>query len=113
MAAEIWVTVILKVIILILVGHVAITRIVPLLNDFLLGFIKDKRPVDSFTSLVDIFILVLVCKKIVEIVLEAGNTALSYISIFDPGLTVLNSLFMYIQWIVLVLMALVALKNIK
>ena len=60
MTTEIIAINILKIVFVIIGGHVVITRVVPLLNDFLLSFIKDKKSVESFTSLIDIFILAIV-----------------------------------------------------
>ena len=113
MGVELWISIILKIIFILVAGHIAITKIVPLLNDFLLGFIKDKNSVSSFTSLIDILILVLVGSKIVTFILEAENAILNYISILQPAFEVLLELFTYLQWIILVLIAIVALKNLK
>ncbi|MEK6922786.1 MAG: hypothetical protein AABX08_03240 [Nanoarchaeota archaeon] len=113
MGAEVWITLILKIIIILIAGHIAITKIVPLLNDFLLSFIKDKSSVNSFTSLIDIFILVLVGAQIVNFVQETDSVALSYISILEPAFNVLKEIFVYLQWILLALIVVVAIKNLK
>ncbi|MFH1592332.1 MAG: hypothetical protein ABIB47_03120 [Candidatus Woesearchaeota archaeon] len=113
MGAEIWISIILKIIFLLVAAHIAITKIVPLLNDFLLSFIKNKSSVNSFTSLIDIFILVLVGSSIVTFLLEANNAILNYISVLQPAFEVLKELFVYLQWILLVLIAVVAIKNLK
>ena len=113
MVAELWIINILKIVFLLLGAHIAITKIVPLLNDFLNSFIKDKRAVDSFTSLIDIFILVTVGLKIVEFALAVQNKALSYVEVLQPGFEVISNLFSYIQWILLALIVVVALKNYK
>ncbi len=113
MAVEVWVLNILKIIFIIIGGHVAITKVVPLLNDFLLSFIKDKKSVDSFTSLLDIYILSIVGLKIVEYVLNIDNFALNYLESIKPGFEILTQLFSYLQWILLALIVVVALKNYK
>jgi len=113
MGAEIWIVSVLKIVFIILAGHIAITKIVPLLNDFLLSFIKDRRSVNSFTSLIDIFILVTVGLKIIEITLEVENKALTYLNILKPGFELIVSLFTYLQWILLALILVVALKAYK
>jgi len=113
MAAEIIAINILKIVFVILGGHIAITRVVPLLNDFLLSFIKDKQSVESFTSLIDILILVLIGTKIIEFALATGNTYLAYIEVLKPGFDLIMSLFDYLKWILVVLIGVVAIKNIK
>lgn len=110
---EVFITAILKIVFVIVGGHIAITKVVPLLNDFLLSFINDKKAVDSFTSLIDIFILVTVGTLLVGFLIEVNNVYLNYISVIKPGLDVLNGLFVYIQWILLALIVVVAIKNFK
>ncbi len=113
MAAEIWISAVLKLLLVIVAGHISITKIIPLLNDFLLSFIKDRKAVDSFTSLIDIFILVLVGTNIVKFILEIDNAALNYVSVLKPALDVIMGLFTYLQWILLALIVVVALKTYK
>lgn len=113
MAVELWIISILKVVFVIIGGHIAITKVVPLLNDFLLSFIKDNKSVDAFTSLIDIFILVIVGLKIVEFLLEIDNSIINYIAAIQPGFEILSTLFSYIQWILLALIVVVALKHYK
>ena len=113
MAAEVWISFILKIIITLIVAHIAITKIVPLLNDFLISFIKDKNAVNSFTSLIDILVLVLVGSQIVLLTKEVNNSILNYVTIIEPATELLRNIFSYIQWILLVLIAVVALKNLK
>jgi len=113
MAAETWIILVLKLVFVLVAGHIAITKIVPLLNDFLLSFIKDKTAVNSFTSLVDILVLILVGSQIVAFIVVADNKVLNYISVLQPALDLLKQLFSYLQWILLVLMAVVALKYLK
>ncbi len=113
MAVEIWINTILKVIFVVIGGHIAITKVVPLLNEFLLSFIKNQKSVDAFTSLIDIYILTLVGLKIVEFALETENNIVQYIGVLAPGFEVLSTLFGYLQWILLALIVVVALKNYK
>ncbi|MEK6934648.1 MAG: hypothetical protein AABW46_02110 [Nanoarchaeota archaeon] len=104
---------ILKIVFVIIGAHIAITRVVPLLDDFLISFIKDKKSVESFTSLVDIFILVLVGLMIIEFALATENSFVSYIEVIKPGFDLIMQLFDYLKWILVVLIGVVALKNIK
>ena len=113
MAIEGWVINILKIVFVIIAGHIAITKVVPLLNDFLESFIKNSKAIDSFTSLIDIFILVLIGTKIVEFLLATENTVISFISVLEPAFEIFMSLFTYLQWIILALIVVVAIKNIK
>ncbi len=113
MPIETWISLILKIILLLGAGHIAITKIVPLLNDFLLSFMKDKNAVNSFTSLIDIFILVLIGLQITAIAQEPNNALFNYISVLQPALDTLKGVFTYLQWILLVLVAVVALRGLK
>jgi len=113
MGVEIWIIFVLKIVFVLVAAHIAITKIVPLLNDFLLSFIKDNKSVNSFTSLIDIFILVLAGSQVIALALEVENTALNYISVLQPAFDVLLQIFIYLQWILLVLIAVVAIKSLK
>lgn len=113
MTTEIIAINILKIVFVIVGGHIAITRVVPLLDDFLASFIKDKQSVESFTSLVDIFILVAIGLKIVEFALATENTFAGYISVIKPAFDLIMQLFDYLKWILVVLIGVVALKNLK
>ncbi len=113
MAAELWVTNVLKIVFVIIGGHIAITKVVPLVNDFLVSFIKDKKAVDAFTSLLDIFILVTIGIKIVDYLLSIDNGILNYVAAIAPGFEILSIFFEYIQWILVALLVLVALRNYK
>ena len=113
MSAELWISFVLKTGFMLVAGHVAITKIVPLLNDFLLSFIKDKSSVNSFTSLVDILILVLVGAQILSFAAEVNNEVLNYILVLQPAFSLFKDIFVYLQWILLVLIGVVALKNLK
>ena len=113
MTTEIIAINILKIVFVIIGGHVVITRVVPLLNDFLLSFIKDKKSVESFTSLIDIFILAIVGLKIVEFAIATENPFAAYLAVLQPGFDLIMLLFDYLKWILVVLIGVVAIKNIK
>ncbi len=113
MAVELWVVNVLKIIIILLAAHLAITRIIPLLSAFLQNVTKDEKSINSFISLLDIFILALVGAKVIEYCLAIGNNILNYIGVLAPAFELVIDVFKYLQWILVILLAVVALKKYK
>ena len=113
MAVDLWVINLLKIVIVLAAAHLSITKIIPLLSTFLQNVTKDEQSINSFISLLDIFILALVGAKVVEYCLAIGNSMLNYIGVLAPAFELVIDIFKYLQWILVILLAVVALKKYK
>ncbi len=113
MAMDIWISTIFKIGFIIAAVHLTLTRIIPMLQSLLETVFKDKKALDSFTSLLGILVLVLAGKEILVFVQELNNTVLNYLLTLQPALAVLSNLIFYIQWIVVAILAIAMLKAYK
>jgi len=98
-SAELIILNILKIIFLIIGGHIALTKIVPMLEDILSMVLKPKEALEGLTSLISILILILVGTEIIKLAAGTEVQVLSYLSIFTPALNLFMSLIPYISWI--------------
>ncbi|MBI2671762.1 hypothetical protein HYX16_02415 [Candidatus Woesearchaeota archaeon] len=99
LALEEYIVNLLKIVFVVLAGHISLTKVIPLLDGLLSELIKEKKAVDNFTSLLGILVFVLVGMKIVEFALATQNKIISYLSVVKPGLDLLMSLSSYFGWI--------------
>ena len=110
--AEIWAMNILKIIVTVIAVHLTLTKIMPLVQDFLLPFI-DKKATDALTSLFGVLIIVLGGTFVMEFVLAIGNPAFSYLSVLQPAFDLLISFIGYLQYVVIVIIGIAVLKTYK
>ncbi len=113
MAIDIWVSTILKLGFVIAAVHLTLTRIIPMLQDFLSAIIKEKKVLDSLTSLIGILVLVLAGKEILVFVQELNNGVLNYLLTLNPALAVLSNLIFYLQWVIIAVFVVMLLKAYK
>lgn len=100
MAVDIWVVTIFKIAFVAVIAHLSLTRIIPLVQDFLSTAFKDKKSLESLTSLLGILVLILAGKEIIVAVTELNNAVLNYVLTFNPALVVLSNLVYYLQFII-------------
>lgn len=100
MAADIWVITIFKLAFVAVIAHLTLTRIIPLLQNFLSSMFKDKKPLESLTSLLGILVLLLAGKEVLVVIEELNNAVLNYILTLGPALTMLSKLTWYLQYII-------------
>lgn len=113
MAADIWVATILKFIFIIVATHLTLTKIIPLLQDFLATIIKEKKPLESLTSLLGILVLILAGKEILAAVENLNNAVLNYILTLGPALAVLSNMVYYLQYIIIAVFVVAVFKAYK
>lgn len=113
MAADIWIATILKLGFIVAVVHLALSRIIPMLQDFFSTAIKDKKALESLTSLIGILILILAGKEALTVVEELNNAVLNYILTFGPALLVLSNLIYYLQWVILAVFLVAVLRSFR
>ena len=113
MAVSLIVTNILKIVVVILAGHVTLTKIIPMMDELLKGLIKENKVVDNFTSLLGVFVFVLVGMKIVDLAVLTENKVISYLSILKPGLELIHSLVPYFGYVFAGAVVIIAVRGFK
>ena len=99
MGAELIVTNVIKIVFLIVGGHLAITKVLPMLEDVLSSVLTDKKVLDGLMSLLSVLILVIVGIKVIDLFLATQNPTLAYIGLVRPAFEVLFMLVDYFTWI--------------
>ena len=113
MALEPFITNILKIVFVILGGHILITKVIPLLDELLKSLIKENKVVDNFTSLLGVLVFVLVGVKIIEFATATGNKVISYLDVIKPGLELILGMVPYFGYIFAAAVVVIALKGLK
>ena len=110
MAADIWIATILKLGFIVAIVHLTLSRIIPMIQDFFSTAIKDKKALESLTSLIGVLILILAGKEALLVIEELNNAVLNYILTFGPALVILSNLIYYLQWVILAVFIVAVLK---
>ncbi len=113
MSAEAFIINLLKIISVVVAGHITLTKIIPLLDDMLKGLIKDNKVADRFTSLLGILVIVLASTKIIEFAMATGNKVIGYLDVLKPGLEFVLSLVPYFGYVFAALVLIVAARGFK
>jgi hypothetical protein len=113
MGAEIFIVNLLKIISVVIAGHITLTKIIPLIDDMLKGLIKENKVVDSFTSLLGILVIVLASIKIIEFAMAMQNKVIGYLEVLKPGLELILSLAPYFGYVFAALVLIIAVKNFR
>ena len=113
MGAELWVTTILKILFLAGGGYLALWQIIPLLEDFLKGFIKEEKSLDGLMSILVIFVSVFIVSALLKLLMETGSKLLGYLNVVSPALDFLISLINPLKWVILAGIVVIGLKNLK
>lgn len=113
MSAELWVTTIFKIIFLLAGGYLALWQIIPMLEDFFSGFIKDNKSLDGLMSILIIFVSIFILSTFSKILIETGSKALSFLNALNPALEFLFNLFNPLKWLLLAGIVVMGLKNFK
>ena len=113
MAFEIFVVNLLNIVFVVLAGHIALTKIIPLLDGMLKQLVKETKAIDNFTSLLGILVFVLVGLKIIEFAVATQNKVISYLSVVKPGLDLLLSLVPYLGYVFAGAIIIIALRGIR
>lgn len=115
MSLESWLVNLVYIAITILATYLAIKKVLPMLKDFLAGFLKEK-PLAGVMSLITVAVLVTALDLIMGFIKAIGDKTLSYLVVLTPIITVLKDLIDQIKWLVLVgvlVMGLVEYKKAK
>jgi len=113
MAVDIWVATILKLVFIVFATHLTLTRIIPMVQDFLSTLFKEKKALDSFTSLLGILVIILAAKEILPAIQALNNGVVNYLLTLEPAITVLSNLIFYLQYIILAVFVVAVFKAYK
>ena len=113
MAADIWVITLFKLGLIAVIVHLSLTKIIPLLQDFLGSILKDKKSLEGLTSLLGILILILAGKEVLVVIEALNNAVLNYVLALGPALVVLSNLVYYLQYIIAAVLLVAILKAYK
>lgn len=111
-ATDLWAINILKIIVTVVTVHLILTKVMPLVQDFLMPFIE-KKATDALTSLFGVLIIALGGVFVMEFVLAVGSPAFSYLTILQPAFDLLMKFIDYLQYVVIVIIGLAVLKTYK
>ena len=106
---EVLVTSILSVVFSLVATYIAIVFILPMVRVLVKEVIEDNAATGGFMSILVIVVYILLFKNIIKILTsetltagaEGGKSALSYLSVLDPGIAILDQLLPYIGWVLL------------
>ena len=102
---EVGLTVFLSIVFSLIVAYIAIVYILPVVRS-LIRNIMDNGPVSGFMSLLIIVVYILLVKGILGILKQLPQTAedgsknfIGYLSVLEPGMSILDSLLPYLGWV--------------
>ena len=98
MAFGTWMLLILKIICVLIGGHLAITKLLPELKKVLSFFVKRMELITSIVSVLIIYILVLVLKFIIGFIAAVENVYLGYANVLLPGIEVILMVIPYVLY---------------
>lgn len=90
-------------------AYIAIAYLLPMVRALVKEIIEEPNAVMGFMSILVIVVYILLFKKIVEILTAealtagsgGGKSALSYLSVLSPGISILDTLLTYVGWVLL------------
>ena len=106
---EVLVTSILSIVFSLVATYIAIVFLLPMVRALVKEVIEDNAATVGFMSILVIVVYILLFKNIIKILTsetltagaEGGKSALSYLSVLDPGIAILDQLLPYIGWVLL------------
>ncbi len=113
MPVEIWVLGILGAIAWIIGGFLAVRYVLPILRAGMADIIRNNKATQAFILLLTYFVYITVATGVIASLTGIGDRYLSYITVVNPILALLNSLVPYIQWIIIGLAAIIVAERIK
>lgn len=111
MAFEIWMLTILKIVAVIIGGHLAITKMLPALKNVLSSFVKKEDVLTSIISVLLLFIGLLVLKFIVTFLTAVENKYLGYVNVLLPGIEVMLTVIPFVLYFMIAAVIVAGLKK--
>jgi len=98
---EVWLVNLLGVAAWVLGGYLAINYVLPRINDMLEDVFKYSKAVNALVMLLTIWVYVAVVTGVIQKLTAIGEKSLSYVTVVQPTLDLLNSFIPYVQWMVI------------
>lgn len=111
MAFEMWMLTILKIVAVIIGGHLAITKMLPALKNVLASFIKKPEFIASVISIFIFYVAILVLKFIIDFLVLTENKYISYVNVLTPGIEVILTIVPYILYFMIATVIVAGLKK--
>lgn len=111
MAFEVWMLTILKIVAVIIGGHLAITKMLPALKKILASYIKKEDLVTSIISILIFYVAILVSKFVIEFFVATGNKYIGYVSVLLPGIEVILTIIPYVLYFLVAIVIVAGLKK--
>ena len=113
MAFENWMLLILKVVVILIGGHLAITRLMPNMKNTLAQVVKNEELLTGSVSTLIFFIGVIAAKLILQSVSVVGNKYVSYLTVLLPGVDVILTIIPYVVYFLVAAIIVSAFKSQK
>jgi hypothetical protein len=81
-------------------GYIAVKYVLPPVRELLADVFKYNKAVNALITLLTIWVYVVVVAGVIERLTAIGEKALSYVTVVNPVLDVLNGFVPYVQWFV-------------
>ena len=111
MSFEIWMLEKLKIIAVVIGGHLAINKMLPVLKNVLSSFIEKEEFLTGIISVLMFYVGVLVLRFIVDFLVEIGNKYLSYVEVLLPGIEVILAVIPYVIYFMIAAVVVAGLKK--
>ena len=98
MALEDWMILVLKVVFILIGGHLAITRLMPGLKKVLAQVVRNEAVLVSSVSTLVFYIGVIAAKLIIQSVSAMDNKYLGYLAVLLPGVEVILVIIPYVVY---------------
>lgn len=107
---ELVIIAIIKIVFVLAGGTVAIIIVNQIFRDFMYIAVENKYAADIFKRLLNVFVVILTGSFIINALTRIPSKAIPYIVAVDAFFDILQGLFNYFQWILVVLVGIFAFK---
>lgn len=111
MGFELWALTILKIVAVIIGGHLAVTKMLPALKNVLASFIKKPEFIASVISIFIFYVGILVLKFVIDFLAMTENKYMGYVTVLLPGVEVILTILPYIMYFMIAAVIVAGLKK--
>lgn len=113
MAFETWMLLVLKIVVVIIGGHLAITKLLPELKKVLSYSVKREELVTSIVSILVFYVAILVSKFVASFLATMENKYLGYANVLLPGIEVILTVTPYVLYFLMATVIVAGLSNVS
>lgn len=113
MSAELVLVNLFKIGFVVVAIHLSLTKIIPFLQEILDPYFNNNKAVDALTSLIGILVIIVGGLKIMDFLAASESAILGYLTVIQPGLETIFALEYYFRWLIMGVVAIVAVKAFK